>query len=314
MPFVTNKQLMDKAMEEGFALGAFNVNNMELIQGITEAAKESNAPLILQVSKGARSYAGKNYIMKLVEAAEKETGLPIAVHLDHGPDFDMCKQVIDDGFTSVMIDGSHEPFEGNIKMTKQVVEYAHPKGVSVEAELGKLVGEQFDTGEGSKVAKSAVYTDPEEAVEFVDKTGCDSLAVAIGTSHGAYKFKAEPKLDFERLKAIREVVNIPLVLHGSSSVLQHYVDICNKFGADIHGSKGVPEDQIKKAVSIGVQKVNIDTDLRLALTAGIRKALVEDPKNFDPRKYLIPARDLVKEVVMRKIKILGCDGKADLFR
>ncbi len=313
MPFITNKELMDKAMEEGFALGAFNVNNMELIQGITEAAKELNAPLILQVSKGARAYAGKNYIMKLVEAAEKETGLPIAVHLDHGPDFEMCKAVIDDGFTSVMIDGSHEPFEGNIKLTKQVVDYAHPKGVSVEAELGKLVGEQFDSGEGSKVAASAVYTDPVEAKEFVDKTECDSLAVAIGTSHGAYKFKAEPKLDFERLKAIREIVEIPLVLHGSSSVLPHYVDICNKYGADIHGSKGVPEEQIKKAVKIGVQKVNIDTDLRLGLTAGIRKSLMDDPKNFDPRKYLIPARELVKEIVTRKIKLLGCDGKADLF-
>ena len=283
MPFITNKVLMDKAMSEGFALGAFNVNNMELIQGITEAAVELNAPLILQVSKGARSYAGKNYIMKLVEAAEKETGLPIAVHLDHGPDFDMCKQVIDDGFTSVMIDGSHEPFEQNIALTKQVVDYARPKGVSVEAELGKLVGEQFDSGEGGKIAASAVYTDSDEAKDFVAQTNCDSLAVAIGTSHGAYKFKEEPKLDFERLKAIRETVDIPLVLHGSSSVLPHYVDICNKFGANIHGSKGVPEDQIKKAVEIGVQKVNIDTDLRLALTAGIRQALIEDPKNFDPR-------------------------------
>jgi fructose-bisphosphate aldolase class II len=287
---------------------------MELIQGITWAAKELDAPLILQVSKGARAYAGKNYIMKLVEAAEKETGLPIAVHLDHGPDFEMCKAVIDDGFTSVMIDGSHEPFEKNIELTKKVVDYAHPKGVSVEAELGKLVGEQFDSGEGGKVAANAVYTVPEEAKEFVEKTGCDSLAVAIGTSHGAYKFKAEPKLDFERLKQIREIVDIPLVLHGSSSVLPEYVEICNKFGAKIEGSKGVPEDQIKEAVKIGVQKVNIDTDLRLGLTAGIRKAMDEDPKNFDPRGYLKPARELVKEVVLRKIKLLGCDGKAALFR
>jgi fructose-bisphosphate aldolase class II len=312
--FITNKELMDKAMEEGFALGAFNVNNMEITQGIIEAAKELNAPLILQVSKGARKYAGKTYIMKLAEAAEADSGLPIAVHLDHGPDFDLCKQVIDDGFTSVMIDGSHEPFEKNMELTKQVVDYAHPKGVSVEAELGKLVGEQFDSGEGSKVAASAVYTDPNEAKEFVEKTQCDSLAVAIGTSHGAYKFKAEPKLDFERLKQIRELVKIPLVLHGSSSVLPEYVDICNKYGAKIHGSKGVPEEQIKKAVKIGVQKVNIDTDLRLGLTAGIRKQLVENPENFDPRKYLGPARDLVKEVVIRKIKLLGCDGKADLFK
>lgn len=313
MPFVTNKVLMDKAMEEGFALGAFNVNNMELVQGITEAAKELNAPLILQVSAGARKYAGKDYIIKLIEAAEAVTKLPIAIHLDHGLDFEMCKAVIDDGFTSVMIDGSHEPFEKNIELTKQVVDYAKPKGVSVEAELGKLVGEQFDSGEGGKIAKSAVYTDPDEAVDFVNRTGCDTLAVAIGTSHGAYKFKAEPKLDFERLKVIREKVKIPLVLHGASSVLPEYVEICNKHGAKIEGSKGVPEDQIKQAVKIGVQKVNIDTDLRLGLTAGVRRALMDDPKNFDPRKYLGPARDLVKEVVSRKIKLLGCDGKADLF-
>jgi len=269
--------------------------------------------LILQVSKGARDYAGRDYIMKLIEAAEKESGLPIAVHLDHGPDFELCKSVIEDGFTSVMIDGSHEPFEQNMALTKQVVDYAHPKGVSVEAELGKLVGEQFDSGEGGAVAKDAIYTNPDEAKEFVEKTNCDTLAIAIGTSHGAYKFKAEPKLDFERLKQIREKVDIPLVLHGSSSVLPEYVEICNKHGATIEGSKGVPEDQIRKAVEIGVQKVNIDTDLRLGLTAGIREALTKDTKNFDPRKYLGPARELVKEVVMRKIKLLGCDGKADLF-
>jgi len=314
MPFITNKELMTKAMKEGFALGAFNVNNMELIQGITEAAKELNAPLILQISRGARKYAGRTYIMKLIEAAEKETKLPIAIHLDHGDTFDLCKEVIEDGFTSVMIDGSHETFEKNILLTKQVVDYAHPKKVSVEAELGKLVGEQFDSGEGDKVAASAVYTNPDEAKEFVEKTKCDALAVAIGTSHGAYKFKGEPKLDFERLKKIREMVKIPLVLHGASSVLPEYVEMCNKHGGDIQGSKGVPEEQIKKAVKIGVQKVNIDTDLRIALTAGIRKNLSENPKNFDPREYLKPARDLVKEVVKRKIKILGCENKADLFR
>ena len=305
---------MNKAMKEGFALGAFNINNMEIVQGIIAAAKELNAPLILQVSKGARSYAGSNYIMKLAEAAEKDSDLPIAIHLDHGPDFELCKQVIDDGFTSVMIDGSHFKFEENIKVTKEVVDYAHPKGVSVEAELGKLIGEQFDAGEGGKVAADAVYTVPEEAKEFVERTKCDTLAVAIGTSHGAYKFKAEPKLDFERLKKIREIVDIPLVLHGSSSVLPEYVAIANKFGAEIHGSKGVPEEQIKQAVKIGVQKVNIDTDLRLGMTSAIRKALAEDPKQFDPRKYLGPARDVIKEVVERKIKILGCEGKADLFR
>src|SRR3989338_5370292 len=314
MPFVTNKELMDKAMKEGFSLWAFNVNNMELVQGITEAAKELNAPLILQVSKGAREYAGRNYIMKMIEAAEKETNLPIAIHLDHGPDFEMCKSVIDDGFTSVMIDGSHEPFEKNIALTKKVVDYAHPKGVSVEAELGKLIGEQFDTGEGSKVAANAIYTDPNEAREFVKRTNCDSLAVAIGTSHGAYKFKAEPKLDFQRLKAIREVVKIPLVLHGASSVLPEYVEICNKFGADIQGSRGVPEKQIAEAVKIGVQKVNIDTDLRIAMTAAIRKSFAEKHAEFDPRKYLGPAREMIKEVVARKIKLLGCNGKAKLFR
>jgi fructose-bisphosphate aldolase class II len=216
---------LTKAQAEGFALGAFNINNMEIIQGIIAAAKELNAPLILQVSKGAREYAGRNYIMKLAEAAEKDSDLPIAIHLDHGPDFELCKSCIDDGFTSVMIDGSHDPFEKNIALTKKVVDYAHPKKVSVEAELGKLVGEQFDSGEGSKVAADAVYTVPEEAQEFVKKTNCDSLAVAIGTSHGAYKFKSEPKLDLERLKKIRQLVNIPLVLHGASSVLPQYV-IC----------------------------------------------------------------------------------------
>lgn len=312
--FVTNKQLMDKAMSEGFAVGAFNINNMEILQGIIAAAKELDAPLILQVSKGAREYAGRTYIMKLAEAAEKDSNLPIAIHLDHGDTFDLCKSCIDDGFTSVMIDGSHDVFEENIRKTKQVVDYAHPKKVSVEAELGKLIGEQFDSGEGSKVAADAVYTVPEEAAEFVKRTMCDSLAVAIGTSHGAYKFKQEPKLDMERLKRIRQLVNIPLVLHGASSVLPEYVALCNKYGGNIQGSKGVPEDQIKEAVRIGVQKVNIDTDLRIGMTAGVRKALAEKPGEFDPRKYLGPARDLVKEVVMRKIKLLGCEGKASLFR
>jgi fructose-bisphosphate aldolase class II len=312
--FITNKQLMDKAMQEGFALGAFNINNMEILQGIISAAKELNAPLILQVSRGARDYAGRTYIMKLAEAAEKDSNLPIAIHLDHGDTFDLCKSCIDDGFTSVMIDGSHDPFEENIKKTKQVVDYAHPKKVSVEAELGKLIGEQFDSGEGGKVSADAIYTVPEEAAEFVKKTKCDALAVAIGTSHGAYKFKGEPKLDLERLKKIRKLVKIPLVLHGASSVLPEYVDICNKYGAKIEGSRGVPEEQIRQAVKIGVQKVNIDTDLRIAMTAGIRKSLAEKPAEFDPRKYIGPARDLVKEVVMRKLKLLGCDGKADLFR
>ena len=312
--FITNNELMQKAMKNNFAVGAFNINNMEILQGIIAAAKELDAPLILQVSKGAREYAGRTYIMKLAEAAEKDSNLPIAIHLDHGDSFELCKQVIDDGFTSVMIDGSHLQFEENIALTKKVVDFAHGKKVSVEAELGKLIGEQFDAGEGGAVSANAIYTDPEQAKEFVERSGCDSLAVAIGTSHGAYKFKAEPKLDLERLQRIRRLVKIPLVLHGASSVLPEYVEVCNRFGANIQGSKGVPEDQIQQAVKIGVQKVNIDTDLRIAMTAAVRKSLSEKPAEFDPRKYLGPAREMIKEVVERKIKLLGCEGRAKLFR
>ena len=312
--FITNNELMQKAMKNNFAVGAFNINNMEILQGIIAAAKELDAPLILQVSKGAREYAGRTYIMKLAEAAEKDSNLPIAIHLDHGDSFELCKQVIDDGFTSVMIDGSHLQFEENIALTKKVVDFAHGKKVSVEAELGKLIGEQFDAGEGGAVSANAIYTDPEQAKEFVERSGCDSLAVAIGTSHGAYKFKAEPKLDLERLQRIRKLVKIPLVLHGASSVLPEYVAVCNSFGASIQGSKGVPEDQIQQAVKIGVQKVNIDTDLRIAMTAAVRKSLSEKPAEFDPRKYLGPAREMIKEVVERKIKLLGCEGRAKLFR
>ena len=312
--FITNNELMQKAMKNNFAVGAFNINNMEILQGIIAAAKELDAPLILQVSKGAREYAGRTYIMKLAEAAEKDSNLPIAIHLDHGDSFELCKQVIDDGFTSVMIDGSHLQFEENIALTKKVVDFAHGKKVSVEAELGKLIGEQFDAGEGGAVSANAIYTDPEQAKEFVERSGCDSLAVAIGTSHGAYKFKAEPKLDLERLQRIRRLVKIPLVLHGASSVLPEYVAVCNSFGASIQGSKGVPEDQIQQAVKIGVQKVNIDTDLRIAMTAAVRKSLSEKPAEFDPRKYLGPAREMIKEVVERKIKLLGCEGRAKLFR
>jgi len=308
--FVTTKRLLEEAIKGGFAVGAFNINNMELVQGIVSAAKELDSPLILQISRGAREYAGRRYIMKLAEAAEGDSGLPIAVHLDHGDSFELCKSVIDDGFTSVMIDGSHEPFGGNVEITKRVVDYAHDRGVSVEAELGRLVGEQHDAGEGSKVSREAAYTDPGEAKEFVERTSCDSLAVAIGTSHGAYKFKGEPKLDFERLRQIRRLVRVPLVLHGASSVLPEYVNMCNKYGASIKGSSGVPEEQITEAVRIGVQKVNIDTDLRIAMTAGIRKALFENAGEFDPRKYIGPGRALVKEVVMGKIRILGSEGKA----
>jgi fructose-bisphosphate aldolase class II len=312
--FKTNRELLEKAMKKGFAVGAFNINNMEIVQGIVAAAKELDAPLILQVSKGAREYAGRTYIMKLAEAAEKDSGMPIAVHLDHGDSFELCKQVIDDGFSSVMIDGSHLPFEQNVSLTKKVVSYAHKKKVSVEAELGKLIGEQFDAGEKSAVSAGSIYTVPEQAKEFVERTDCDSLAVAIGTSHGAYKFKGEPRLDLERLRRIRKLVKIPLVLHGASSVLQEYVEICNRHGASISGSKGVPEEQIREAVKIGIQKVNIDTDLRIAMTAAIRKTLAENPAEFDPRKYLGPARLLIKEVVMRKIDLLGSNGKARLFR
>lgn len=300
-------------MEQKFAVGAYNVNNMEIIQGIVEAAKELNAPLILQVSKGARDYAGVKYVKKLIEAADEDSNLPIVLHLDHGPTVELCKQCVDDGFTSVMYDGSHESFEENTRQTKEVVDYAHSHGVSVEAELGQLIGDQFDSGEGGK-AGEGIYTDPDQAKEFVQKTGCDSLAIAIGTSHGAYKFKAEPKLDFERLKMIRQKVDIPLVLHGASSVLEEYTEICNRYGGNIKGSKGVPEEQIKTAVSIGIQKVNIDTDLRLAMTGAIRKALAENPKEFDPRKYLGPGREAIKTAVMRKIKLLGTDGKAHLIQ
>ena len=309
---ISTKLLLEKAMEQKFAVGAYNVNNMEIIQGIVAAAKELNAPLILQVSKGAREYAGIKYIKKLVEAAEEDSGLPIALHLDHGPTVELCKQCVDDGFTSIMFDGSHEPFAENVRMTKEVVDYAHKHDVPVEAELGQLIGEQFDSGEGGKTG-DGIYTDPDQAKEFVQKTGCDSLAIAIGSSHGAYKFKGEPKLDFERLAKIREKLSIPLVLHAASSVLPEYVDVCNQFGGKIEGSKGVPEEQVQKAVEIGVQKVYIDTDLRLAFTGAVRKALAENPSEFDPRKYLGPGREAIKIAVMRKIKLLGTDGKASLF-
>ena len=311
--FITTKRLLADAIRGGYAVGAFNINNMELVQGIVSAAKELDSPLILQVSRGARDYAGRRYIMKLAEAAEDDSGLPIAVHLDHGDSFELCKAVIDDGFTSVMIDGSHLRFEENIEITRRVVDYAHDRGVSVEAELGRLVGEQHDVGEGSEVSREAFYTDPLEAKKFVERTSCDSLAVAIGTSHGAYKFKGEPKLDLERLRQIRMLVSVPLVLHGASSVLHAYIDLCNRYGAGIKGSSGVPEEQIREAVRIGVQKVNIDTDLRIAMTAGVRRALFENVEEFDPRKYIGSGRALVKEVVMGKIRILGCEGMAKLF-
>lgn len=310
---VTTKDLLTKAAEHNFAIGAFNVNNMEIIQGIIAAASELHAPIILQISRGAREYAQPEYLKTLIQVAVAQSGLPIALHLDHGPTVELCKQAVDEGYTSVMIDGSHETFENNIKITQEVTAYAHQKGVSVEAELGQLIGEQFDAGEGGANAQGEIYTDPEQAAEFVLKTGCDALAVAIGTSHGAYKFKGEPKLDFDRLKTIRAKVSIPLVLHAASSVLPEYTEIINTYGGKIQGSRGVPEEQIQEAVKIGVQKVNIDTDIRLAMTGAIRKVFAESPAEFDPRKYLGPAREAIKQAVIRKIKLLGSDGKATLF-
>jgi len=308
MSLVTSKEMFKKAYEGHYAVGAFNVNNMEIIQGIVEAAKQENAPLILQVSAGARKYANPIYLRKLVEAAIEDTGLDICLHLDHGEDFEICKQCVDGGFTSVMIDGSKYPFEENIALTKKVVEYAHSKGVVVEAELGKLAGVE----DAVKVnTKDATYTDPDQAAEFVERTGVDSLAIAIGTSHGAYKFKGDPQLDFERLEAIEKLLpGFPLVLHGSSSVPKEFVDLCNKYGGKIPGAAGVPEEMLNKASKMGVCKINIDTDLRLAMTACIRQLFVESPSEFDPRKYLGPGRTAIKNMVAHKMRDgLGCSSK-----
>lgn len=308
MPLVTSKEMFKKAYEGQYAVGAFNVNNMEIIQGIVDAAKEESAPLILQVSAGARKYAKHIYLIKLVEAAVEDTGLPICLHLDHGEDFEICKSCIDGGFTSVMIDGSKHPFEENIAVTKKVVEYAHERGVVVEAELGKLAGVE----DAVKVAaKDATYTDPDQAVEFVQRTGVDSLAIAIGTSHGAYKFKGEPQLDFERLEKISKLLpDFPLVLHGASTVLPEFVDLCNKYGGSVAGAQGVPEDMLLRAGKLGVCKINIDTDLRLAMTASIRKHFAENPGDFDPRQYLKPAREAIKNMVKHKMKnVLNCSGR-----
>ena len=300
MALVTTKEMFEKSMKEGFAIGAFNVNNMEIIQAIVDAASEANSPVILQASASAIKYAGINYLMKMVEAAtEVHPNVPIAIHLDHGPDFDTCKMCIDAGFTSVMIDGSKYDFEENVRVTKEVVDYAHSKGVVVEAELGKLAGIEDEVNVDSK---DAMYTDPEQAEEFVRKTGCDSLAIAIGTSHGAYKFKGEAKLRFDILKEIKErIPNTPIVLHGASSVIPELVEMCNTYGGNIPGAKGVPDEILLEAGRLGVSKINVDTDLRLAMTAAIRKVFAEDPSAFDPRKYLTPARDLIKETVKHKM-------------
>ncbi len=309
MPLVDTKKMFKKAYEGHYAVGAFNVNNMEIIQGIVEAAIQEKAPLILQVSAGARKYAKHIYLTKLVEAAVEDTGLPICLHLDHGADFEICKDCVDGGFTSVMIDGSKYPFEENIELTKRVVDYAHSKGVVVEAELGKLAGVE----DAVKVAaKDATYTDPDQAVEFVERTGCDSLAIAIGTSHGAYKFKGKPELDFARLEKITNMLpGYPLVLHGASTVIPSFVEECNKYGGKLDGAQGVPEDMLLKAGTFGVCKINIDTDLRLAMTASIRKYFTEHPGDFDPRQYLGPAREAIKAMVAHKMRdVLNCSGKA----
>lgn len=309
MPLVNTTEMFKKAYEGGYAIGAFNVNNMEIVQGITEAAKEVNAPLILQVSSGARKYANHTYLMKLIEAALAETDLPIAVHLDHGDTFELCKSCIDGGFTSVMIDGSHLPFEENIALTKKVVEYAHAHGVTVEGELGRLAGVEDDI----KVSvEDSSYTRPEEVEEFVRRTGVDSLAIAIGTSHGAFKFTGEPKLRFDILEEIsKKLPGFPIVLHGASSVIPEYVDMINQHGGEMPGAKGVPEEMLRKAASMAVCKINIDSDLRLAMTATIRRIFTESPAEFDPRKYLGPARAEIKKLVKNKlINVLGCAGKA----
>ncbi len=300
MPLVTSTEMFKKAYEGKYAVGAFNVNNMEIIQGIISAAKQEESPVILQVSAGARKYASHIYLTKLVEAAVEDSGLPIVLHLDHGEDFDICKACIDGGFTSVMIDGSKHPYEENIEMTRRVVEYAHERGVVVEAELGRLAGVE----DAVKVnTKDATYTDPDQAVEFVERTGCDSLAIAIGTSHGAYKFKGKPELDFARLEKISNMLpNYPLVLHGASTVIPEFVAECNQYGGKIDGAQGCPEDMLFKAGKYGVCKINIDTDLRLAMTASVRKYLVEHPGDFDPRQYLKPARQAIHDMVAHKMR------------
>lgn len=311
MPLVDTKEMFRKAYEGGYAIGAFNVNNMEIIQGITEAAKEERSALILQVSAGARKYAKPAYLLKLVEAALEDTDLPIALHLDHGgaglgmeEAFEQVKSCVDGGFTSVMIDGSHYPFEENIKLTKRVVDYAHSKGVVVEGELGRLAGIEDAVNVSDD---DALFTNPAEVEEFVKRTGVDSLAIAIGTSHGAFKFKGEPRLRFDILEKVQEILpGFPIVLHGASSVIPEYVDMINRFGGNMPGAQGVPEDMLRKAASMAVCKINIDSDLRLAMTAAIRKHFAEHPEHFDPRQYLGPAREAIKSVVKHKIRnVLG---------
>ena len=309
MPLVTTKDMFENSMKEHFAIGAFNVNNMEIVQAIVKAAADENSPIILQASSSAIKYAGIEYLKKMIESALDEYDIPLALHLDHGPDFETCKMCIDNGFSSVMIDGSKYDFEENIALTRKVVEYAHSKGVVVEAELGKLAGIEDDVNVS---ASDAMYTDPDQAKEFVDRTSCDSLAIAIGTSHGAYKFKGEAKLRFDILANVKQKLpNTPIVLHGASTVIPELVEMCNKYGGDIPGAKGVPDEILHEASISGVSKINVDTDLRLAMTAAIRKTFAEDPAVFDPRKYLGNARTLIEEVVKHKIKdVFGSSNKA----
>ena len=311
MPLVTTTDMFKKAYEGGYAIGAFNVNNMEIIQGITEAGKELNAPLILQVSAGARKYANHTYLVKLVEAALIETDLPIALHLDHGDSFELCKSCIDGGFSSVMIDGSHHGYEDNVKETRKVVEYAHAHGVVVEAELGRLAGIEDAVNVS---AEDASYTDPAQVQDFVERTGCDSLAIAIGTSHGAFKFKPgqKPQWRFDILEDIeKRLPGFPIVLHGASSVIPEYVKMINDNGGKMPDAIGIPESMLRQAASMAVCKINIDSDIRLAMTGTIRKYFNENPGHFDPRQYLAPARLAVKEMVAHKItEVLGCQGKA----
>jgi len=312
MALVNTKKMFEMAYKNGYAIGAFNVNNMEITQGIVEAVAQEKAPLILQVSRGARKYAGISYLRAIIDAVVKENpDIPIAINLDHGDTFETCKQFVDDGFTSVMIDASSKPFEENIKITKQVVEYAHDHGVMVEAELGQLGGIEEDVVGVDSDDISKHLADPAQVQEFVKKTGCDSLAIACGTSHGAYKFKKEPKLAFDVIqKCADRLPGFPLVMHGSSSVLREFIDLINKYGGDMPNAMGVPEEAVSKAAKMAICKVNIDTDLRLALTAKIRQVFAENPSEFDPRKYLGPGREAIKEMVRHKLHVLGCAGKA----
>ncbi len=309
MPFVTTKDMFEKSMKEKFAIGAFNINNMEFVQAIMDAAAKENSPVILQTSSSAIKYARVPYLKKMIEAGLEEHDIPVALHLDHGPDFETCKMCVDNGYTSVMFDGSKYDFETNIKLTKEVVDYAHAHGVVVEAELGKLAGIEDDVNVSED---DAMYTDPDEAKEFVERTGCDSLAIAIGTSHGAYKFKGEAKLRFDILAKIKEKIpNTPIVLHGASTVIPELVEICNKYGANLPGAKGVPDEMLHEASISGVSKINVDTDLRLAMTAGIRETFVTDPSIFDPRKYMGKGRTLIEETVAHKIRdVFGSSNKA----